>query len=64
MEGNIRMSKKDNPKKAGDQGGRRVIDFEKEDLNGVSTKGRYYDRSVWADGRIVYREVKDDASKQ
>lgn len=58
MEGAIRMSVKDKPKKAGDQGGRRVIDFEKEDLNGVSTKGRYYDRSVWKDGTITYKEVK------
>ena len=58
------MSTKEKPKKAGDQGGRRVIDFVREDLTGKSTTGRFYDRSVWKDGTIVYKEVKDDASKQ
>lgn len=55
MEGAIRMKK--DTFKAGGQGGRVVIDFEKVDQSGKSTLGRTYKRSVWKDGTIVYKEV-------
>lgn len=40
-----------NEYKAGQQGGRCVIDFPAEN------KGKRYKRSVWKDGTIVYKEV-------
>ena len=41
---------------ASEQGGRRTVDFPKE-INGKSTKGKKYRRSVWKDGTVTYKEV-------
>lgn len=48
-----------NKYKAGGQGGRTVIDFPENDNEGKPNKGRKFKRTVWADGRIVYKEVKE-----
>ena len=45
---------------AGSQGGRLVIDFPKYDNAGNPNKGKKYQRTVWKNGTVVYKEMKDD----